>query len=76
MYQCKWYFFVRIIYRVAYFVGLTIQATILAYMFSLLENGKITVTLAPTSGPSMQNVPYIQQFLMNLLKAAFPHLNE
>lgn len=56
--------------------GLTIQATILAYMFSLLENGKITVTLAPTSGPSMQNVPYIQQFLMNLLKAAFPHLNE
>ncbi|XP_022332005.1 exportin-1-like [Crassostrea virginica] len=56
--------------------GLTIQATILAYMFSLLENGKITVTLAPTSGPPMQNVPYIQQFLMNLLKAAFPHLNE
>lgn len=58
------------------FAGLTIQATILAYMFSLLENGKITVTLAPSSGPTMQNVPYIQQFLMNLLKAAFPHLNE
>lgn len=51
------------------------HATILAYMFSLLETGKISVALGQDIGPN-QNIPYIQQFLLNLLKAAFPHLNE
>ncbi|KAL3873911.1 hypothetical protein ACJMK2_036989 [Sinanodonta woodiana] len=56
--------------------GLTMQATILAYMFSLLENGKAAVPLGPNTSGGAQNVTYIQQFLLNLLKAAFPHLNE
>ena len=55
-------------------LGLTMQATILAYMFNTLEAGKITIDLNATS--SGQNVAYIQQFLLNLLKTAFPHLNE
>ncbi|KAL5009061.1 hypothetical protein ScPMuIL_014642 [Solemya velum] len=55
--------------------GLTTQATILAYMFSLVERGKITSGLTPTT-PVAQNVAYVQNFLLNLLKAAFPHLNE
>ncbi|XP_059157239.1 exportin-1-like [Physella acuta] len=55
--------------------GLTMQATILAYMFNLLEHGKITVQLSPNM-PSIQNIVYVQEFLLSLLKTAFPHLNE
>lgn len=55
--------------------GLTMHATILAYMFSLLEANKVTVSLGPNIN-NTQNITYIQQFLLNLLKAAFPHLNE
>ncbi|XP_046372994.1 exportin-1-like [Haliotis cracherodii] len=55
--------------------GLTMQATILAYMFSTLESSKITLPLSPNM-PAAQNIQYVQQFLLNLLKAAFPHLNE
>ncbi|CAI9730357.1 exportin-1-like isoform X1 [Octopus vulgaris] len=55
--------------------GLTMHATILAYMFSLLEANKVTVSLGPNI-QNTQNITYIQQFLLNLLKAAFPHLNE
>jgi exportin-1 len=58
--------------------GLTMHATILGYMFSLLEMNKITVPLKPagegTSTPA-ENTVYVQEFLLNLLKAAFPHLN-
>ncbi|GFN83095.1 exportin-1 [Plakobranchus ocellatus] len=55
--------------------GLTMQATILAYMFNLLEHGKITVQLG-RSHPAAQNIVYVQEFLLSLLKTAFPHLNE
>lgn len=55
--------------------GLTMQATILAYMFNLLEYGKITAPLSPNY-PASQNVAYVQEFLLSLLKTAFPHLNE
>ncbi|XP_025103585.1 exportin-1-like [Pomacea canaliculata] len=55
--------------------GLTTQATILATMFIALESGKITAPLTP-SLPASQNVVFIQEFLLNLLKTAFPHLNE
>ena len=51
------------------------QATILATMFVALESGKITAPLSPNH-PATQNVAYIQDFLLNLLKTAFPHLNE
>ncbi|CAH1792053.1 unnamed protein product [Owenia fusiformis] len=56
--------------------GLTMHATILGYMFSLLESNKITIQLSPPDMPAAQNLQYVQQFLANLLKAAFPHLNE
>ena len=55
--------------------GLTMHATILAYMFSLLEMGKITVPLGANITVD-NNVVFIQEFLLNLLKAAFPHLNK
>lgn len=51
------------------------HATILAYMFSLVEMNKITIPLRPDIKP-LQNMVYVQEFLANLLKAAFPHLNE
>ncbi|ESP02273.1 hypothetical protein LOTGIDRAFT_224905 [Lottia gigantea] len=56
--------------------GLTTQAQILAYMFSTLESGKITIALGGEGNSAANNVQYIQQFLLNLLKTAFPHLNE
>lgn len=56
--------------------GLTMQATILAYMFSLVERGKITIPLGGNTSTVADNYSYIQTFLLNLLKAAFPHLNE
>ncbi|XP_060560923.1 exportin-1-like isoform X1 [Ruditapes philippinarum] len=56
--------------------GLTMQATILSYMFSLVERGKITVALGGNASSVADNNTYIQGFLLNLLKAAFPHLNE
>ncbi|XP_058803182.1 exportin-1 [Phymastichus coffea] len=52
--------------------GLTMHATILAYMFSLVESGSIKVML----GPIPDNVLYIQEFVASLLKAAFPHLTD
>jgi len=51
------------------------HATILAYMFSLVEMNKITVPLRPDI-TAIQNMAYVQEFMANLLKAAFPHLNE
>ena len=50
------------------------HATILAYMFSLVEMNKITVPLSATITVD-QNMPYVQEFLANLLGTAFPHLN-
>ncbi|KAJ4428918.1 exportin-1 [Periplaneta americana] len=52
--------------------GLTMHATILAYMFSLVELGRITVPLGPTS----DNTLYVQEFVASLLRAAFPHLSD
>ena len=51
------------------------HATILAYLFNLVETNKITVALSPNV-PSDQNIVYVKEFLANLLKAAFPHLNK
>ncbi|XP_076306082.1 LOW QUALITY PROTEIN: exportin-1-like [Tachypleus tridentatus] len=52
--------------------GLTMQATILAYMFTLVEVGKVSVPLNPTV---QNNVTYVQEFVASLLKMAFPHLS-
>ncbi|XP_074650496.1 exportin-1-like [Tubulanus polymorphus] len=55
--------------------GLTMHATILAYMFNLLEENKVTIAFSATP-TTVNNIQYIQDFLVNLLKAAFPHLND
>ncbi|GAB6021702.1 Exportin-1 [Chamberlinius hualienensis] len=55
--------------------GLTMHATILAYMFSLVEAGKITVPLQMGElALASNNMAFVQEFVANLLKAAFPHL--
>ena len=59
------------------FPGLTMHATILAYMFSLVEEGKIgTAIFNPASAQSTDNVLYMQEYVARLLKQAFPHLQE
>ena len=57
------------------FVGLTAQSTILAYLFYILENGQVTVQLSPDL-PAAQNVQFVQNFMLGLLKSAFPNLLE
>lgn len=52
--------------------GLSMHATILAYIFSLVETGRINCQL----GPGNDNVMYIQEFIASLLSAAFPHLSD
>lgn len=50
------------------------HASILAYMFNLVEEGKITTSLSPANPAS--NQVFIQEYVANLLKTAFPHLQE
>ncbi|XP_056639839.1 exportin-1 [Diorhabda sublineata] len=52
--------------------GLSMHATILAYIFSLVEMGGVNCQL----GPNPDNVLYIQEFTATLLKSAFPHLTD
>lgn len=52
--------------------GLPNHAIILAYMFSLVENRKITVDL----GPIPDNMIFIQEYVASLLKSAFNHLSD
>merc|ERR1711983_415890 len=55
--------------------GLTMHATILAYMFALVETNKVTVSLNPSSPQAeTANVAFVQDFIANLLRTAFPHL--
>lgn len=57
--------------------GLSMQATILAYMFSIVEANKVTVPLNPTmQANGTTNVVYVQDFVANLLKTAFGHLSD
>ncbi|XP_003705025.1 exportin-1 emb [Megachile rotundata] len=56
----------------SHIAGLNMHATILAYMFSLVELGRIHVPL----GPVPDNTLYVQEFVARLLKAAFPHLTD
>merc|ERR1712072_648024 len=45
-------------------------------MFSLVETNKVTVSLNPasTTASATANVAYVQEFVANLLRTAFPHL--
>lgn len=52
--------------------GLAMHALILAYMFSLVENNKITENL----GPIPDNTLYVQEYVASLLKPAFSHLTD
>lgn len=54
--------------------GLTMHASILAYMFNLVEEGKISITL--NTNTPVNNQVYVQEYVANLLKTAFPHLQE
>uniref|UniRef100_A0AAY4AEA4 Exportin-1 n=1 Tax=Denticeps clupeoides TaxID=299321 RepID=A0AAY4AEA4_9TELE len=54
--------------------GLTMHASILAYMFNLVEEGKISITL--NAGTPINNQGYVQEYVANLLKTAFPHLQD
>ncbi|KAH8032039.1 hypothetical protein HPB51_022787 [Rhipicephalus microplus] len=57
--------------------GLSMQASILAYMFSIVEANKVTVPLNPTmQANGITNVVYVQDFVANLLKTAFSHLSD
>ncbi|CAG0882753.1 unnamed protein product [Darwinula stevensoni] len=57
--------------------NLTMHASILAYMFSLIESGKIIVSLNPDSPNNPGgNVAFIQNHVASLLKVAFPHLTD
>jgi exportin-1 len=52
-----------------------------AYMFTLVEGNKITVYLGPhTQPPNMlvnaANIAFVQEYVANLLKTAFPHLTD
>ena len=56
-------------------IGLTMHASILAYMFSIVETNKITVPIGSNQG-TVTNELYIKDFTASLLKSAFPHLQE
>jgi hypothetical protein len=56
--------------------GLTYHSQILAHMFALLENNNILVPLAPQVQNASQNIEFVQQHVFNLMKSAYPHLQE
>lgn len=53
------------------------HATILAFMFSLVEEDKISAPLYNTTTiQAASNAVYIQQYVAELIKQAYPHLQE
>lgn len=50
------------------------HATILAYMFKLIEGNNVNVPL-DKSGRA-DNTLFIKEFVAHILKSAFPHLND
>jgi len=57
--------------------SLTMHATILAYMFSLVEDDKIAAPLFnPSTVQATSNIIYVQEYVAQLLKQAFPHMQE
>lgn len=52
--------------------GIQMHATILAYMFSLVENERVTVML----GPMNNNMLYVKEYVASLLRSAFGHLTD
>lgn len=57
--------------------GLVQQATVLAYIFSVLETDKIRVPLSNTQlQNNLSNVAFVQQYVKELLKNVYPHLSD
>lgn len=53
------------------------HASILAYMFSLVEENKLSAPLFnPASVQATSNAIYVQEYVAQLLKQAFPHMQE
>ena len=53
------------------------HATILANMFSLVEDAKIEVPLFdPTQVEVANNCVFIQEYVAQLIKQGFPHMQE
>lgn len=53
------------------------HATILAYMFTLVEEDKISAPLFTNSTvQATNNALFVQKYVAELLKQAFPHLQE
>jgi len=60
-------------------VDLTQHATILAHMMGVIATEKVAAPLFDPSVPTnsgMTNVLHVQHYMANLLKQAFPHLQE
>jgi exportin-1 len=62
--------------NILFVLGLTAHSQILANLFLIVEQGLIKVPLAPEVQDPAQNLLYVQQFMANLLKTAFPHLQD
>jgi exportin-1 len=60
----------------SHIAGLTYHSQILAHMFALLESNKINVSLNPQVSNPSQNIEFVQQHVFNLMKNAYPHLQE
>lgn len=57
--------------------SLTMHASILAYMFSLVEENKLSAPLFnPASVQATSNAIYVQEYVAQLLKQAFPHMQD
>lgn len=56
--------------------GLTAHSQILANLFLIAERGWIKVPLAPEVKDPEQNLLFVKQFMSNLLKTTFQHLQE
>ena len=56
--------------------GLTAHSQILANLFLIAEQGLIKVPLAADVQDPAQNLLYVEQYMANLLKTAFPHLQD
>src|SRR6218665_85772 len=69
------YLFLVITYS-SHFFGLALQSEILAYMFTIVENGKIQASLNPKSSDPSTNMVFLFEFVSNLLKCVFSHLTE
>lgn len=52
--------------------SIALHAQILSYMFTIVEDGSITVAL----GPIPDNTVYVQEYVALLLKTAFAHLTD